>query len=131
MKHLLMLILIISSKCVIAQTYYCVQSSNGKIGLMLSVNEEKKGANANAIYKGQRLKINLKFIKEYYRMCKGCAHGTLETTYNEILNNKITGQYFVSKSANNLEVIYTRKKDNKKFIFEGYDREDRNEPCKW
>ena len=116
-----------------AEWYICFnQDNNGKMAISAAFGG-KNGYLLYLKYKGQKDSIRIKFVKEKVYM--GGAHPTIDQTYNEIFNNKITGTYTYTHSGIWDYLQYKRKKDGKVFDFtinhdETYgDKEYREVPC--
>lgn len=66
-------------------------------------------------YKGQKLPIDLVFIKEEF--IKGGSHPTIIKYYSEKIGPEINGEYKLTHSGNWDYVEYTRGKDDRMFNF--------------
>jgi hypothetical protein len=66
-------------------------------------------------YKGQKMPIDLIFIKEEFG--KVGSHPTIIKYYSEKIDQKINGEYKVTHSGSWDYVEYTRAKDDRKFNF--------------
>jgi hypothetical protein len=66
-------------------------------------------------YKGQKLPIDLVFIKEEF--IKGGSHPTIIKYYSEKIGLEINGEYKLTHSGNWDYVEYTRGKDDRMFNF--------------
>lgn len=109
-------VLAMGAKCQDESYHICMQTENGKISFEL-YNDGYPDKAAYVRYKGKNEKILLKYVKENF-VCDSCAHPTVETYYNEMIDGKLNGTYVVSYSANYYEITYTSKQ-NKKFKFTG------------
>ncbi len=78
--------------------------------------EDADHSNAVIQYFGQKNLISIKFIKERELKKRTGRQSTFQTTFNEVVNGKITGLYsFTTQGAVVYDAYYLRYKDKKKF----------------
>ena len=120
--YLLLYFLILFSVKVYSQTSYaCFENDkNKKLRLWVSFDKNQKAKYVK--YDGQ--KDSIKLI--YSRISKsdngdGIPAVYWAETYIEKYQGKITGEYtFTNAGTYQLDITYTRKKDNKKFYFQNF-----------
>lgn len=116
----LWLLATVSTYSLRAQSKYACFQNDARPGLQISIGFNGKGKAISVKYKGQRDSIPLTFISRTKE--KGPDGGIpayyWSETYQERFKGKVTGTYiFTNAGTYQLDVTYTRKKDNKDFYF--------------
>ncbi|NIJ44515.1 hypothetical protein FHR24_000954 [Wenyingzhuangia heitensis] len=93
--------------------YICYNSDDIKdLKIWIKFNNNKA---TDVKYKRQKTSIALTYLKEEF--IKGGAHPTIIKYYNEIIDDKLNGQYILTHSGIWDYVKYIRVKDHKEFKF--------------
>ena len=127
MKQVKLIAILISIVCT-ANAQVCLKTDAGNTEVkLIPINNETK--DVYVLFKGQSEKVKLKFLKESVKICNECSHPEVLTSYNEMIDDKLTGgTYTLLYTENQYQLTYTRLSDKQNFVFKG---PSKTENCTW